>query len=138
MSSKQQPKRPTFYLDRNLGSRILAKRLRDAGLLVEIHDDHLEPAAPDEDWIELVAAQDWVALTRDKNIRYRAGEIEAVRYHSARVIVIRAKNSTAQDQADIIIKNHTKILRAIEKHRAPFILGIDRHGAIEAYSIGPL
>lgn len=135
MSSKQQPKQLTFYLDRNLGSKILAKLLRDAGISVEIHDDHLEPAAPDEDWIELVAIKGWVALTRDKNIRYRAAEKEAVRYHSAKVIVIRAKNSTARDQAEILIKHRSKIALAIGKHKAPFILGIDRHGRIESYPI---
>lgn len=52
-SSGQQPKPFVLYLDRNLGNHVIASALREAGHLVEIHDDHLPIDAPDEDWIRL-------------------------------------------------------------------------------------
>lgn len=41
--------------------------------------DPCAQAALDEDWIPQVSAWGWVILTKDKNIRRRAGEREAVR-----------------------------------------------------------
>ena len=35
---------------RNLGKRVIAERLRQNGLRVALHDDHLPPDAPDEEW----------------------------------------------------------------------------------------
>lgn len=54
MSSKQQPEKPILYLDRNFGSKIVPKLLRDAGIECEIHDDHLGQAAEDQEWIHLL------------------------------------------------------------------------------------
>jgi len=64
---------------------LVADLLLQAGHKVEIHDDHLPIDAPDEDWIALVARRRWIALTKDKNIRYRNTELAAVRANGARV-----------------------------------------------------
>lgn len=50
----------TYYLDRNLGKHVIADALRSSGTSVEVHDDHLSPTAPDEDWIALVAKKNWL------------------------------------------------------------------------------
>lgn len=73
---------------------MIAARLRSEGIKVEVHDRHLPSDAPDKEWIALVGRKGWVAVTRDKNIRYRTAEIDAIRKHSARVIVIRMKQAT--------------------------------------------
>lgn len=69
---------PTLFLDRNLGKHAIANRLRSEGMAVEVHDDHLAPDAPDEDWIALVGCKNWLAITKDRNIRYRTAELEAI------------------------------------------------------------
>ena len=45
--------------------------------------------APDEEWIRSVAGRGWIAVTRDRNIRYRTHEMNSIRDSAARVIVIR-------------------------------------------------
>ena len=50
---------------------MIADALRQAGEVVEIHTDHLPDIASDEEWIALVARNNWVAVTKDRNIRYR-------------------------------------------------------------------
>ena len=78
---------------------------------VEVHDKHLAPDAPDEAWIALVGQMGWVALTKDKNIRYRAAELESMKRNAARVIVIRARNATGEDIAELLVKGRHRIAR---------------------------
>lgn len=49
----------------------MAGVLRDAGLDVEIHDDHFVPDAKDEEWLSAVGRKQWIVVTRDERIRYR-------------------------------------------------------------------
>ncbi len=132
-NSKLPPEPRALYLDRNLGKHVIAKALRDAGYPVEVHDDHLPIDAPDEDWIELVGKRGWIALTKDKNIRYRFAELNAIRAHDARVVVIRAKNVTGDDLAALVVSHYNKIQRFSHEHKAPFVAGIDRRGTLSLY-----
>ena len=134
-SSRSQPETPTFFLDRNLGKHTIAANLRSEGIKVEVHDSHLPADAPDEEWIALVGRKGWVAVTRDKNIRYRTAEINAIRKHSARVIVIRMKHATGQLMAELLVKERHRIARFVVKTKAPFIAGIFRDGSMRAYDI---
>lgn len=128
-SSKPLPE-PTLFLDRNLGRHIIADRLRSEGMAVEVHDDHLPLDAPDEEWIALVGSMRWVAITKDRNVRYRAAELQAIRRHSARVIVIRMKDATGQDIAEVLVRGRHRIARFSAKTPAPFLAGIYKTAAV--------
>ena len=101
---QRPPEELTLFLDRNLGKNIIADRLRSEGITVEVHDDHLPPGAPDEEWIALVGQRDWVAITRDRNVRYRSAELASIEEHSARVVVIRMKNATGPEIAEMLAR----------------------------------
>src|ERR1700712_286898 len=80
MSSAGQPE---FFLDRSLG-RTTASRLREAGYVVHLIADHYPNDAgdvPDEEWIAEGSSRGWTLLTKDKRIRYRAAELEALQGH---------------------------------------------------------
>ena len=134
-SSRRQPETPVFFLDRNLGKHTIATRLRRERIRVEVHDDHLSPNAPDKEWVELVGRKGWVAVTRDKNIRYRTAEINAIRKHSARIVVIRMKNATGPQMAELLVRERHRITRFVAKTKAPFIAGISRDGSVRPYEI---
>ena len=110
-SSDALPDPPVFYLDRIFGKHSVADPLRQTGHRVEIHDDHLPIDAPDEDWIALIARRRWIALTKDKNIRYRSAELAAVRAHRARVFVLRAKNATGEQMAAMFVRHAARLVR---------------------------
>ena len=133
VSSSWQREEPILFLDRNLGKHIIADRLRSAGMKVEVHDNHLPPDAPDEDWLALVGRMGWVALTKDKNIRYRTAELESIRSNAARIIVIRAKNATGSDIAELLVKGRRRIARFVAKTVAPFVAAIDGSSRIRVY-----
>ena len=134
MSSGRQPEEPILFLDRNLGKRVIAERLRAAGMKVEIHDDHLPLDAPDETWIALVGRKRWVALTKDKNIRFRSPQLESIRKHAARIVVIRAKNATGPQIAEAVLKGRKQILRFASRTTPPFVARIDRAGSVKPYA----
>ena len=100
---------------------------------VEVHDDHLPTDAPDEEWIGLVGRKGWVAVTKDRNVRYRAAELVSIRRHSARVIVVRMKNATGPDIAELLVKGRRRIARFAARTPAPFVAGILGSGTVRAY-----
>lgn len=126
---------PTLFLDRNLGKHIVANRLRSEGMAVEVHDDHLPPDAPDEDWIALVGRKNWLAITKDRNIRYRTTELEAIRRHSAHVFVIRMKKATGPEIAELLVKGGQRIARFATLTPPPFVAGIYADGTVKAFDI---
>ena len=134
-NSGQPHKHTPFFLARNLGKHVIADALRAVGLVVELHDDHLPEDAPDEDWISLAGRNGWIAITKDKNIRYRAFEIGAIKQHSAMIVVIRAKNTTGKDMAEILVKAKSKLQKFAFEHKPPFVIGIYRSGQIRKYKI---
>ena len=134
-SSDALPDPPVFYLDRNFGRHRIADALREAGHAVEIHDDHLPIDAPDEDWIALVARRRWIALTKDKNIRYRSAELAAIREHGARVVVLRAKNATGDQMAAMFVRHAARLVRYAAGHSPPFVVGMDRSGTLTDYPL---
>jgi uncharacterized protein with PIN domain len=135
VASSNSPPEITFYIDRNLGRHAVPEALRSAGHDVQIHDDHLAPDAPDEDWIALCGRKKWVAITQDKNIRYRAAEIDAIRRNRAAVFVVRAKLLTGDQLGELLVKFARKLARFAAANEPPFVAGVDRNGRISNYPI---
>ncbi|MYD99344.1 MAG: hypothetical protein F4X98_18420 [Gammaproteobacteria bacterium] len=50
-----------------------------------------------------------------------------------RVVVVRAKNATATDIAELLLKGKNGIARFTAKTEAPFVAGIDRSGRVTPY-----
>ena len=109
----------TFFTDRNLGKQF-GRRLRELGLLVEIHHDHLGYKTSDEEVLEYAASRGWVLLTLDSRIRYRAAEKEAILRTGAAVIHLKiSKTWTLLDQADHFASNISRVERFLSKHDPP-------------------
>jgi hypothetical protein len=70
---------PVFFIDHCLGTEKVAERLRRAGVeaRVMIEEGFLEDAE-DASWLPVVAAKGWAVLTKDKRIRRRAIEHDAI------------------------------------------------------------
>ena len=128
---KPPPELPTLFLDRNLGKRIVSARLRAEGVDVEVHDDHFAIDAPDEEWIRSVARRGWVAVTRDRNIRYRTHEMNSIRENTARVIVIRMKDATGEAIAEVLWRSRSRIARFVATTPAPFVVAITSNGTLQ-------
>ena len=129
--SPKPPEELTFFLDRQLGRYKVASVLRDAGLNVEIHDDHFPQNAKDPDWLTAAGKNNWIVVTRDERIRYRVAEKQAMRRAKARAFVLAAQgNLRAEMLAEIFLKALPKIRRTMKQQRPPFIAKISRDGNV--------
>jgi predicted nuclease of predicted toxin-antitoxin system len=124
------PETPTFFLDRTLGKNVFASLLRDAGVSVEIHDDHFPPDAPDAIWLREAGRRSWIVVTNDRRIRYRPIELAALRASKVRVFAFTQGNLTGPEMADVFLRALPKIRRTLRKIRGPFIASISRHAEV--------
>jgi hypothetical protein len=116
-----------------LGARTVAKVLRDAGYSVEIHDDHFDQETADDVWLRAAGERDWVVLSKDDNIRRRAGEIGAIRAARVSFFVLGRGNFTGQQMAEVFVKAMPQIERAIRDHRPPLVCTVSSSGAVQVF-----
>jgi hypothetical protein len=131
-NSGSTPPKPAlvFFVDRSLGQKVIAEKLRQNGVDVEIHDDHFPQNALDEDWLSEVGQRGWVVLTKDDRIRYRPTELAAYMLNKVRVFVFGSGEMKAQEMADAFTKALPKIFRFTRKNSAPFFVRISRNGRV--------
>jgi len=115
-----------------LGQKIIAGKLRQSGVHVEIHDDHFPQNALDEDWLLEVGKREWIVLTKDDRIRYRPAALEAYRRNNVRVFIFGSGGMKAQEMADAFVKALPKILRFARNKSAPFFARISRAGLVSS------
>lgn len=116
MSSAAQPE---FFFDRSLG-KITARRLRDAGYAVHLIADLYRDDAttvPDEEWIAEGCQRGWILLTKDRRIRYRAGELAALDGH---LFCLSDGNASIEVMTETLLVALPRIARASARHRAGF------------------
>ena len=114
---------------------MIADALRSAGISCELHDDHLPIDAPDEDWVALAGRKGWIVLTKDKNIRNRHAQLNSIKKNATRIIVIRAKNATGPEIAQILRKGINRIYRFYSSEDAPLVAAIYSYGRIKPYPL---
>jgi hypothetical protein len=77
----------TYFTDRALGQQF-PNILRDAGLTIVRHSELFPPHGSDEQWLERVGAEGWIAVTHDRRIRYKPNELKAVDRHRVGLLVV--------------------------------------------------
>ncbi len=126
-----------FFADRNLGRHTFPDRLRQAGIQIEVHDDHFEKDEADRLWIPRVASWEWIIITTDRRIRYNALEKQAVVNAKARVIALPGGNAKTEELAVNFVNSIAKVERFVNRHSPPFIAVLMRPAEREAKSGKP-
>ena len=122
-----------FFIDRCLGKHLIREKLREAGLQVEIHDDHFSKNATDEQWIPEVGKRGWIVLTKDKRITYNAIERQAVARAGLRMFTLASTNLSGEESAIAFKKAVKSMLNFIKKHDAPFIAKVYKNGQVKSW-----
>jgi hypothetical protein len=124
-SPEQSP--PKFFLDRSLGRKAVPEALRGVGWsIVTLAEHYGVPAdekVADVNWIEEAAKQGWPILMKDKRIRHRQAEINAVVEHKARCFVITRGDLPSADMVSRFIANEAAILAAAAQP-GPYIYSV--------------
>lgn len=129
-SVAKPPDGTVFFIDRSLGIEPLRTALFEAGLTIEIHDDHFNRDAEDQVWLHAVGKRGWVVLTKDQRLRYRPMEIAALRESNARVFVLTAGNLRGSEIARIFLSVLRQICGILRSHPGPFLARISQSGRV--------
>jgi predicted nuclease of predicted toxin-antitoxin system len=104
--------------------------LINAGLVVEIHDDHFARDEEDRVWLQKVGERGWVVLTKDQRLRYRPLEIGALRASNARVFVLTAGNLRGTEIAAVFLAALPLICRILYSRPGPFVARVSQSGRV--------
>ncbi len=126
--------RPVLFLDRDFGRIHVAAALREAGELVEVHDDHFDQAAEDETWLPEVTRRGWIALSKDNAIRraVRRGFLQrlTVAQCGARLFIFTGSDMTGPQIGAALAEMAPRIRRMATSQPAPFIATAQASGRV--------
>jgi predicted nuclease of predicted toxin-antitoxin system len=123
----------TFFIDRCLGNKRIVEVLKQAGIHVEIHDDHFPKNAQDVDWLPQVGERGWVILTKDSSISKNKLERIAVTNANIKMFILASQKLSGEDMANIFLLAIVKMQALVYKNQAPFIAKIYRDGRVEMW-----
>lgn len=110
-----------FFADRSLGSKIFPPILREAGVIVHLHEDYFHQAASDVDWVPVIAEKGWPIISSDLRIAQDQLEVAAVMTSGAAMFCLSGGNSPATAQAHNFLRCLPAILKILETTERPFI-----------------
>lgn len=121
-----------IFLDRNLGSTIIANSLRqNKSIVVEIHDDHFPPDAKDEEILATIGERKWIFLTKDKRIRYNRPAQLAIEKAKVKMFYLSTRGDLqGKEMAEIFNKALSRIIKFSLNNKPPFIAKVTRDGKI--------
>jgi predicted nuclease of predicted toxin-antitoxin system len=100
---------------------------------VRIFGEAIPRGARDADWLAAIGKENWICLTKDKHIRRRLAERNALLAARVRAFVLTSGNLTGAEMAEIFASNVRRIERFARRTKPPFIAKITRNGVIEEY-----
>lgn len=117
-----------FFIDRSLGGRLVAQALRDAGAMVEVHDDHFPQNTQDVGWLKEVGRRGWVVLSKDERIRRNPLEREALENAGVRAFFLTKQGLTGPEMAALFVQALKGMRNRAVSQPAPFIYTLSSSG----------
>ncbi|MGV8883620.1 MAG: hypothetical protein ACOH19_15850 [Rhodoglobus sp.] len=121
------PRRPSFFVDRGVGSRLIPEGLRAIGWEVVTMDERYGKQAsqsiPDTQWIHDASALGEVVITKDRNVAKRPLEAQAIYMNETRVLVLASAHITGPESLDRLLTNQVRIEKLVDQP-GPFVLGV--------------
>jgi hypothetical protein len=118
---------PKFFVDRSLGRKAVPEALRADGwdivTLAEHYGMPLDEQVADTAWIEEAAKRCWPILMKDKRIRHRQAEIDAVIEHGARCFVIANGGLPSAEMVNRFVA-HKEAIYAVTVAPGPYIYSV--------------
>lgn len=118
----------TFFFDNNIGLFIV-QGLRAFGEDVTHLTEHFTPNAKDEDWLKFIGQNGMFLVTRDKRIRRRPLELDALRRNKVGAFVLVGKEMDRWSQIEQVVRAWPKIREASAATPLPFAFRVNRFGS---------
>jgi predicted nuclease of predicted toxin-antitoxin system len=104
--------------------------LDEASVPYIAHGQRFSAESPDIEWIEAASREQWIAITRDQNIRRKPNELAALRESRAIIFVFTSGNLSAAGTAQILLSALPAIYRYAKGARRPSLYSIRKDGSI--------
>ncbi len=126
------PEPLTFFIDECLGGKALGDALRAAGHLAVLHREQFLSGTDDVAWLSALYERrsDWIVLTKDKQIRKRPLEKQALMAAGLRVFALTAADLGTDAQVDAFLKGLRRISR-ISRLPGPYIARVTASGGVK-------
>ncbi len=118
----------TFLFDNNIGP-FVAEGLRAFGEDVCHLTEHLSAETADEVCLEFVGKKGMFLVTRDKMIRKRPIELEALKRHNVGAFFLAGKKMGKWDQIRQIIRAWPTMKETASRTRPPFAFRVNQAGS---------
>ncbi len=118
----------TFFFDNNIGS-FVAEGLHAFGEDVCHITEHFPVDTADEVWLEFVGRKGMCLVTRDRMIRRRPIELEALRRHRVGAFFLAGKRMGKWDQIRQIIRAWSMMKETASRTRPPFAFRVNPSGS---------
>ena len=123
--------RDTFFFD-NCLSPVLAEGLRTFGEDVQHLRDSFPADTEDSVWIPEVAKRGWIVVTRDKRIRSKRAELDAILKSGLSMFVfVQKRDPDRWGWVELVVRRWKEIKAFAAAERKPFIGAIPERGVIE-------
>jgi hypothetical protein len=128
---------PVFFIDHCLGTEIVAARLRRENVEVRIlTEEGFAKDAEDADWLPVIAARGWAILTKDKALRRRRLENDAILTAGAGAFVLTAGGLGGEAIADAFARALPKMVRVWHTRTRPFLATVTAQGLVSVIEGG--
>jgi predicted nuclease of predicted toxin-antitoxin system len=109
-----------LFLDFNLGNKVVPSALDKAGISHNYHTQHFPGDKPDHEWIPIAAKNNWLIITKDKNIEFDPVNRQAVIESGARVFIMDHGSIRAIYWAAALIVSRKRIYEIVRVYDGPF------------------
>jgi predicted nuclease of predicted toxin-antitoxin system len=114
-----------WFVDRSLGKRV-CEALRATGADVVYLEDEYADNASDEEWLAEVGAKGFVVITKDKQIRTRLVERQALLNGKVRAFFLTSGNLTGMEMAEILTSQLSAMTKLARSSPPPFLATVTR------------
>lgn len=118
-----------IFIDRSVPKSVAEaiKQVRDD---VRWLEDEFPHGTPDPEWLGAVGRRAWLVVTRDKRIRYRPGEKQAIIDNRVGCFCFTQNSDpTRWGYLKLIVSTLDEMERLFAATERPFIFGVGREGA---------
>lgn len=129
------PQQLEFFLDRSLGRHRVARALRAAGWTLRTHHEVFgdrDEEVADVEWLELCGRRQFPVLTKDRCVRYRPAEIDAIRRFGVRAFVLTGGSPPAAEQAARFDRRRARIEDACAG-AGPFVYAVQAERIVRIF-----
>jgi len=116
-----------FIFDENLSPN-LVRGLKEFGEDVEHITEIVKQGTPDKEWLRIVGENGWYLITRDKRIRQRPIEKDALKIFAVGAFFLQGKEMSRWEIIRQVIMSWHRIKEKAENTNAPFAYQITRAG----------